>query len=824
MEKAFLSHNSSDKSFVLDVYKELGHANAVIDKYQFIEGIDLREQIKHHLKQSELFVLFASKESLQAPWVNYEMDLAEISILNRDISNILVVLVDDTITHRDLPQWLQNSLIKYVNNPKIAATLIKSLLNKKVENLYLGRGTEHEKFAKHYFSADRDSRNLIFFGLDGIGRRSFAKNIIKQNFNQTTSSEYQIEDAEPLTSLYRDLLIDFTENNSIDKTNNNIQLFQELDLENQVKEIIHFLNKYSTHNQVPILIDKGGMLNDSAEFKEEIIELMKQINETDNLFVVYILNRNPNGEYNNQYFVSFVPELNVDSTEQLLKQYCKIFFDITLSKDDSKQIGQYISGYPPTVKIAASEISIYGADLVKENPSTLIRYNSGVFDNYILKNVLPNEEYLLKIINNFGTLPLNLLMKLVDNPAPSISRLIDLSIISLNNDSKSYSISSPIRNSLNEKFGVLNKKDYKNIVDILKKDYSSTDSVPDIKTLDILIISLLRSDMDKDLIKFQKLILPSDISKSAQNAYKNKDWLMAKNLYEKLLSLDPDNISALEFYIRSKIRLKEKTDDDLQRLRNLSTEKYLVVSGFKNLKTGNFSTAARNYEKVKQNFYAPPYVYRDLGECYYQMGELEKVRTILNEGLVKTSFKNKFMLDLAAKNAIKQNNFEDARGYLEHLEKVDNPGSVLHRKASLLSKEGNFSEAKECAEEAILDPNSRREFYLLLANIYISLNELHNAKKILDETYEKYKHLNISSDNGYLNLQCLYNIRKKEVVNAKKILDKINPKSDYLQLQYYRLILENMDNPLSDRIEAEQKILELDKEHVDGNLLFLVDV
>ncbi|MFW3579309.1 hypothetical protein ACN9KL_12910, partial [Vagococcus fluvialis] len=137
---------------------------------------------------------------------------------------------------------------------------------------------------------------------------------------------------------------------------------------------------------------------------------------------------------------------------------------------------------------------------------------------------------------------------------------------------------------------------------------------------------------------------------------------------------------------------------------------------------------------------------------------------------------------------------------------------------------GKFSEAKVCAEEAILDPNSRREFYLLLANIYISLNDLHNAKKILDETYEKYTHLNIGSDNGYLNLQCLYYIRKKELSAAKKILNKINPKSEYLQLQYYRLVLENMDNPLADRIEAEQKIIELDTYHVDNNLIFLVDI
>lgn len=452
---------------------------------------------------------------------------------------------------------------------------------------------------------------------------------------------------------------------------------------------------------------------------------------------------------------------------------------------------------------------------------SLIRYNSGVFDEYILKNVHKNEEHLLKIINNFGELSLTILMKLLPKLENELSRLIDLSIVTLNSDSKTYSISSPLKSALNSKFGVLSKKDYKNIVDILKKDYGSDNNVPDVKTLDILISSLLRADVNSDLEEFQKLILPSDISKNAHNAYKSKEWLVAKDLYEKLLKLDPDNLDALEFYIRSKIRLKEKTDNDLKRLHSLSIEKYLNVSAFKYMKSGDFVRAAKNYEKVKDNYYAPHYVFRELGECYYQLGELDKVRNILNAGLIKTSFKNKFMLDLAAKNAIRQNKFEDARGYIEYLEKVDNPGSVLHRKASLLSREGKFSEAKKLAEEAISDPNSRREFYLLLANIYINLNELDNAQKILNETHEKYKHLNISSDNGFLNLKCLYNIRKKNLKEAKEILDRINPTSEYLQLKYYHLVLETMDSSLLERIQAEQKVEELNN-HEDS--LIFIDI
>ncbi|MBP1044631.1 tetratricopeptide repeat protein, partial [Vagococcus sp. BWB3-3] len=767
MKRAFLSHNGADKPFVLDVYKELGHVNAVIDSHQFIEGVDLRNQINTYILNSEVFVLFASKESLSAPWVTYELNIAEMAVLNRDIANILVILIDKDITHANLPKWLQNSLIRYVETPKIAASLIRSILETKVESLFLGRGEDQEKFARHYFSSDRNSRNLVFFGLDGIGRRSFAKYIVKQNFNLLLSSEYQIEGSKSLISLYRDLLLDSMTGLSISKIDENIRCFSELELAEQVSEILNYLNNFAKHNQVPILVDKGGMLNSEGEFKTEILELMNQINKTDNLFVMFLLTRNPRGYNNNLYFVSFVPPLSLESSAQLLKQYCNVFHSINISKEDSNTVGDYIAGYPPAVRIASNDIHLYGIDMVKESPVNLIHYNKGVFDEYINNNIKKEEEYLLKIINNFGSLSLKILMNLVPDSNKLINRLIDLSIVTLNVDSQSYSISTPVVNALNQRYGVLNKNDYKSIVGRLKNEYLNSDNVPDIKTLDVLIVCLLRSDVNNGLDKFKKLILPSDIYKSAMSAYKSKDWLTAKNLFEKLLKLDKDNISALEYYIRSKIRLKENTDADLRKMHDLSIEKYLSICGFKYLKAGKFTLAAEKYENVKKNYYASPYIYRDLGECYYQLGELDKVREILNEGLVKTNFKNKFMLDLAAKNAIRQNNFDDARSYLGQLEQVDTQGSVLHRKSSLYSKEGNLIEARKCAEQAVSQENSRREFYLLLANIHISLGDLVSAKKTLDETYEKYRQLNIGSDNGFLNLMCLYYIRTKNMTKSR---------------------------------------------------------
>jgi len=279
----------------------------------------------------------------------------------------------------------------------------------------------------------------------------------------------------------------------------------------------------------------------------------------------------------------------------------------------------------------------------------------------------------------------------------------------------------------------------------------------------------------------------------------------------------------LEFFIRSKIRLKENTDKYIRDLNNLSKEKYLIVLAFKKMKEGKFEEAAKFYEEFRELYYSPPYIYRDLGECYYQLNNLDKVREILNEGLAKTKFKNKFMLDLAAKNAIKQDNFVEAQSYIDYLEKVDNHGSVLHRRASLALKEGKFEEAKQFAEEAVKDPNSRREFYFLLANIYISLGELHQADNVLRQTLEKYKNINIESDNGYLNLKCLQHLRNKDIRKAKEYLDRIDSPSDFIQLQYYKLLMEDPLLPLPDKIKAEQMIEKLEKKEEVSSII-VVDV
>lgn len=815
MTKAFLSHNYVDKEFVLKVAREIGYSKSIVDSFNFTEGEDFRNQIKDHLKQSELFVLFASKESLVAPWVKYEIDLAELFILNGEMSNVLVFLIGE-VTHNDLPSWLKGSLVKHADNHKIAASTIQSMLqSRSKKSFYIGRGDTQNKFDIDYFKSNKDVRNLIFHGLPGIGRKTFARNAIKNTFSLDLSTEYKIEEAEPLISLYRQLLIDFYEIANVKEFEQYRNIFQNLPMSEKMEEIMKYLERYSDHKQIPVLVDNGGMLNSKGQFNEEIIELLKHINNTDNLFVAYILLRNPK-DYKNSflYFSIYIPELNKGFTEHLLKQYCNQYYDVKITKADAEEIGAYLNGYPPTIEIASYEINNMGVDIVKSSPKTLINFTKEAFDEYLEKYIHDEKTgSILKILSNFNNeLTHSILDVLIPNCIDELSKLIDLNIVKINHDSRIYSISLPLLNSIGERFGVLTKKDYTNITLKLKERFWSDEDVVNNTTLNTIIYSLLRSDSSNELSEFKNWIVPSDILKSARNAYKNKEWKIALNLFEQLLNIDKENVVALEYLIRSKIRIGDNCNAELVRLKKVDKDKHDLVLAFKLVKNSDFEKAIQLLEEIKKKAYFPHYVYRELGECYFQIGDYENVQKNINESLFdKKNQKNQYILDLAAKNAIKIDNYDLAEEYIKLLEAVDDIGSVSHRRATLYFKQSMLNEALDYSNTAVKSKKARLEFYFLLANILLDLERFDEAKEILNEVKIKYSNANISNNTGFNRIQCVYFIRVGDIVNAEKFFEKIsNNKSIYLEIELLKLKLSDSNINLIQKEQLKEKIKKLE--------------
>lgn len=826
MTKAFLSHTSTDKEFVLEVARKLGYQKSVVDAFTFEEGIDLKDQIKTQLASSDLFVLFASEKSLSAPWVKYEIDLAQNLMLSEKISNVLVILIDNNITHKDVPSWLQSSLIKNVNSPEIAANLIDSHMDHSdTEFLYIGRSYLHEKFSRDSMATNKDVRNFMFHGLDGIGRRTFAKKIMRENFFMNISTEYDLEPIQPLLSLYRDIL----SNLKVEDLSTYIKEFQKLNTRNQAKEIVYQLSEYAEHKQIPMLIDKGGMLEYDATFSPDILELLKCIDETDNLYVAYILNRNPkDSDHRDLFFGVYVPELSLDFTEYFLIQQCKRFYDIQLEKSEVKNIGPDLKGYPPTVLFAATEIRDLGIDMLINNPTVLSDFMTRNFDGYIDKYVTEKEQQqVLKLISNFNNkLNLPILNLLVTNVNPIIINLINQNIIKVNHEQKAYEIASPLLDTIGKKYNVLTKNEFTDITRKLRKSFWNTNHMYDSVTLKAIVHSVLRSSQADDIKEFKNVIVPADIFKSAKTAYKNREWTQALTLFKLLKRYDSKNPQVLNYYIRCKIRLEKPVDSDLNALRRVDENTYDSVLSFKLIKDNKYKEAIEVLEKVKKEN-KKPYIYRELGECYFQTGRYGDVDKIVGEGLVYFDQKSnsqrggtKYLLDLAAKNAIKIEKFDLALDYINELEKVNDSGSVSHRKATLYFKQNDLRSALAYSLESIKFKNARIEFYLLLTNIYIDLEDYPKANDTFNIIENKFNNTNIKNNPGFIRLKCIYYIRTHNIVDAEKTLEKIEDgKTEFLEIELLKLKLEDKQISIISKKRLEEKIRQLEKSEVVKDLI-----
>ena len=70
MVYAFLSHSSADKVLVEDLATSLGRNNVFFDKWNLDEGL-LPSEIAKGVKDSNWFIIIASKNSMESRWVKY---------------------------------------------------------------------------------------------------------------------------------------------------------------------------------------------------------------------------------------------------------------------------------------------------------------------------------------------------------------------------------------------------------------------------------------------------------------------------------------------------------------------------------------------------------------------------------------------------------------------------------------------------------------------------------------------------------------------------------------------------------------------------------
>lgn len=825
MDKAFLSHNNADKDFVEKVSKRLYRANNVFDKFVFQEGEDFRNSIQKGLNESSLFVLFASKESLNAPWVKYEMNDAELLLIEGKLKKIIVFLIGNNVNHLDLPKWCQNALMVKVSNPNITARLIEEKLlqiNSSYQDVYVGRGLDKDKFSEHLFRKSKLAPQvLVFYGLQGVGRKTFAKDVLDSVYNLRLGPVFDIDSTQLLVDLYVKVLDDIGDVKSKEDLSNHISAFQQIDLEQQTDEIIRLFVEYSQYKIAPCILDNGGLLDVNGQYKTEFKLLMEKVNKIQNLFLIIFQTRNPYYLDEEQFFfVTYLKPLSNDGMNALLSTYL-MNMKIEYEREEIMEFTKFLDGYPPAAQFVRNTIDKYGMEIALADKTLLNDFKARSFTQYLRQMV---EEHdlkinILRICEAFPPLNLEVLMLLNEdqNFMHHFKELIDQSIIVVEKQNKKYTLSAPLKEAVRRKWGSLNKANFKEISLKLKNKYWKEEELPENSILETLIFCLLRSEDELELKEFSGIILPSTILKASKSAYENREWNTAIDLSRKALNLNSNLDEARVILFKSLVRENENSDTILNELKQRKYKGYYALKGFKDLKKRHYEDAIKSYNLAIASGDGSVVVYREIAECYYWLGDYQNAKNHITTVLERNKRPNSFVLDLAAKISIESKDFEKAMEYIATLELVDRPENVSHRKALLYSKQGQYSEAIRHAEEACKRQPPLPETFLNKAHILIMLEKYKEARVVLDEIKDRFK--SQMKKDFFNELRSKLAVKDNNWEEAEIYFNRLsNKNSDYAKVLKFEILemkIADMKTALLEKLKLKQELDNLKEQGIN---------
>ena len=179
LPKVFLSLSGVDDEFVDEVHAQLPQGLAYFYRKSFSTGENLISAMEERIKDTSIFVLFASSASLKSKWVGFEIDRARIEQITRPDFRCIVVPIGNDVAHKDLPFWMQEYWTGSAGNtPRDVARYVQGILAELAESAIsalrpFGRGAvvDHaqREIQLSLYEKKIAPNVLLFAGNGGIG-------------------------------------------------------------------------------------------------------------------------------------------------------------------------------------------------------------------------------------------------------------------------------------------------------------------------------------------------------------------------------------------------------------------------------------------------------------------------------------------------------------------------------------------------------------------------------------------------------------------------------------------------------------------------------
>ena len=783
MKKVFLCHASEDKEYVRIVAKKLTRAKVIFDEMIFNVAEDFRDEIIRALDDTMIFVFIVSRKSIEKIWCKFEIDNAQLKLMEGKITKCMSIIIDHNVAYEDLPDWMRKSKIAIQTKPSQAIREIQqqlfALLPANFKKPYVGRLKELEDISQRIVS--ESTHVFSVYGLDGIGRRGFLERVCQDYLSLHLGPFFIIEPNYTIDELYPLLLEEVADIGTIREFSQNIQFFKKLNYSEKTDEVIRMLDLLCQERNFPCFIDRGGLLTDSGEFCDYIKTIYQHfVDNQDDYYCAFIHQRKVALPYYDhmKICVTALTPLQAKDSILLLRQLLNNA-SVEFTASQLKLLANATAGYPPASYFTLNYVKQYGIDLACESLAEIIDFNAKNFTPYLSQIAFSdNEKKILMYMASESAMPFDAISIALDIPtdilANDVKRLIDLCLV-VQYDGV-YLLSSPISNSVSRLWGFLDDLTYDGIAKRLSSEYWNNDQIaPPILVIDATIHASVMAE--QDISSYGEFVSASTLLRFSTTFYRQKKWEEAFAYASKVLEIDASRVEAKRIKLKSLIQLEhwQEAEDILADLSGVKD--FFYLEGFLLKKKKNYALACKSFEKALETGDNASPVYRDYADVLYRLRNYSDAEKNLNIVLQRDSG-NIYVLDLLIRIYMQTNKFDVIEKMLDCLEKNDTDEKFIHhRRAAWGIMQKKFDMALQEATIACSKENRLFEAFGQKTNVLIEMEQYQNASQCLDEIAGKFGRSRLDIQLG---LRCKLLAKQGKWREANIVWEKISEKENLI--------------------------------------------
>ncbi|MBF5044504.1 TIR domain-containing protein [Aggregicoccus sp. 17bor-14] len=385
--QVFLSLSGYDDAFVEKVWRRLPEGLALFYKKSFANGQKLLDAMEEGVDRSSVFVLFASKHSIDSCWVGFEVDQARLAKIQRPNLRVLVFPLSADITSAVLPTWMRQYWVSRAGwNPQDIARYVRHILTSppiapsSLSARVFGRGQHLDMANQRLMTAVAETHAtpnvLVFTGVNGIGRRTFARYLLEQSLPALPELRFGPELLLPqfadLADLYRGLREQIDPNFSLQTFERDLPVFQNMSLPEQVEEVANSIAYFGELGQAVFAVTGSGLFEDRGNPKPWVRPLFNALATRSQAKLCIVAHRQFREEElrsHRNVFQLYVPPLKDPDIRALITFASGAFGLKPLSPSDN--LVSAIGGHPDIAKAAVRLIAQRGEHILEKSPNIL---------------------------------------------------------------------------------------------------------------------------------------------------------------------------------------------------------------------------------------------------------------------------------------------------------------------------------------------------------------------------------------------------------------------------------------------------------------------